>query len=173
MFHNCYFDTFLFIINLVERHVFFQTIKMGEEIRKLDLGTNELKPPGYHTFYQEGRILLIADVLPFHIVDGHISTSLSPTFFDLLLANMETEGMISEMIRLKFNQSHGLASSDATNYMKLTPRMNGSSLYGEGRAAVNRITHIYLLCKIFPGPPMPFVEADFITMTLVVEKESE
>jgi hypothetical protein len=153
---------------MVETHVVFETIKIGEEIRK---GLS-FESPGYHTYFYGAQIRPIADVLPFHIVDGHITTSLNINEFEIMLANMDPEGIMSPPLRFKFSPSQGSVVSGVTNFFKLYPSMSGPDLQGKGRINLDKITHIYLVCMGGPADTVPVLSNDFLSMTLIIEKEN-
>lgn len=156
---------------MVERYVVFETIKIGEELRKDPF---KFDPPSYHSFFNNAQLLPIADVLPFHIVGGHITTSLDISDFEIMLANMEPEGVMSPPIRFKFSTSHGSIVSSQTHFLKLYPKMSGPDWLGEKRIILDRITHIYLFCV---GGSINELDAivrnDFLSMTLILERENE
>jgi len=155
---------------MVERHVVFETIKIGEEIRK---GPPPFAYPSYNSFFGTGDIRPIADVLPFHIVGGHITTSLDIYMFDILLAKMEPEGIIPPPLRLKFSLSQGSVLSNETHFLKLNPSMTGTDFQGKQTITLDKITHMYLLCKGGGGPGTDaIVSNDFLSMTLILEKEN-
>jgi hypothetical protein len=176
---------------LVERHVVFQTIKIAERLGRFesDYGSLVKKWIQYDSYYFNDAIIPIADVLPFHVVGGHISTNLDARFWDIVLSGMDAEGILSKLItaKLSFPRSDEPKFRWATSFLDLQPIITTEIISGRdlvGRRAVSRavllkkkqkvdlITHIHMQSKAPPGSDAA-LENSFVTMTLIIEKESE
>lgn len=168
---------------MVERHVVFQTIKIGDMIWDYLAYSKEASDPlTLQTTIYQGYTMAIADVLPFHIVGGHITTHLPNDEWEILLAGMDKNGKVSVPIAVDFRDAHALAYDIfwASNYVDLEPIVNsgGPDRVRDRTVSLktkkNRFTHIYLRAKYRPDRHesiAKIMKNDFITMTLIIEKE--
>lgn len=129
-----------------ETHVVFQTIRLGDAGRVI--------PAGYYYSQLENLSgILLADVLPFHIIGGHITINFAPYEYRLVAVSLDGNKQ-SVPIRINFQQSIPYPNFNqdySLCYIELKPMMHGlcSGVGAEGSyendADLENITHLYLL----------------------------
>jgi len=184
---------------LVERQIVFQTIKVGELLRKEHHGDDPYEVEFYDSFFYDRKIIPIADVLPFHIVGGHITTDLMTPYWDILFIYMDPRGKLSKPIKVSLSKSEYPYSTlyTAFYYLDLEPIINpkkqpitthektgvskvtgGHDLERTGPTLnpitkLDRITHIFLSGNYPYDNGLIGSNNEFLTMTLILEKEDE
>jgi hypothetical protein len=165
IFYHYYYD---------RNYVVFQTIKLGDSGKVINV-----PPATYFSELQNYTGIPLADVMPFHIAGGHITTNLYHKDFKLLALRLDGKKQSIPII-IDFQESitePSIYSFFTLNYIILNPKMHGY-YFGAGSDGPHKvdydledITHLYLIST---GGEVNFskvTNAHSVTMTLIISRE--